>query len=603
MAATDESKPDSSNTIEQTQETVTENNQSAQPAISTATDESCEPSLEDSLQIIQSTNPSLKISSLSHSQQETNISTISASQSQTENNEEDEKDVDGPTQQRKRVHEAAADLTKIADKRGYLKTLAGNFNKRTYCYKMVTDDQAEYFVKIFEDSTTNPTVVPKKLFKDAALRDKLKPYILLPAFKPQKTRLAAHTYEVVIYPFINHLTLEDITLKALKAGYIDPSYHRRRGAKPHAPGYKMRLLQRFEQCVTIAIKLKDDCRGFVDMDLSPDNFIVTTNIADAAENDQVKWDHVTDAAKAECLKIDHESMMEWKETFHRVDKPMKPSFKAPEVNTKSEDDSGEYQAFDVEKANVYQIGATFIYVLYGQIKEISPDGDEYWKSLPPKGNGGWKNTGWNPKYLDLQWLQKCVDRRPQIRPSYDELLREVRFELAKYAGSRSRSNFGGPAHSSRSRARRVNEFHNANGASVPHGNGRDVTILYVPESHVNNGGHVQYVSSNRLRQAAQQQYMQQQQQQHPNVHFVNAFGQVQSPRAPQQQQQAQPRGRRMMPNPPNSFGGNRPSQGMSQLGRAAMRRPGNNGAAPQGFGQRHSNQDRSRRGPNMQRRG
>ena len=65
------------------------------------------------------------------------------------------------------------------------------------------------------------------------------------------------------------------------------------------------------------------------------------------------------------------------------------------------DDDGECKELDVEKANIYEFGARFIYVLYGQLKDIDCNGDEYWRSLPFKGKGDGKNTNWNPKYLDL----------------------------------------------------------------------------------------------------------------------------------------------------------------------------------------------------------
>merc|ERR1719266_2769027 len=99
----------------------------------------------------------------------------------------------------------------------------------------------------------------------------------------------------------------------------------------------------------IAIKLKE--RGYVDMDISPDNFIIPTDIDDDA--DKVRWDEITDSKNAKIIKIDHESMIPWKEKTARVDKPMKAPFKAPEVNDENKE-------FDVEKANVYQFGATFI---------------------------------------------------------------------------------------------------------------------------------------------------------------------------------------------------------------------------------------------------
>ena len=98
------------------------------------------------------------------------------------------------------------------------------------------------------------------------------------------------------------------------------------------------------------------------------------------------------------------------------------------VNRKNDDDDDEYKPFDVEKANVYQLGATFVYVLYGQMKEVDENGDECWKSLPFKGKGAWKKLNWSPKILDLRWLAKSVDKQPNKRPNYDDLLRYI-FEL------------------------------------------------------------------------------------------------------------------------------------------------------------------------------
>jgi len=207
------------------------------------------------------------------------------------------------------------------------------------------------------------------------------------------------------------------------------------------------MLKRFAQCVTIAIKLKNDENGYVDMDISPDNFIITTDIDDP-ENNNIRWDKITDADDAKCIKIDHESMIKWQKKFSHVDKPMKKPFMAPEVNDKKQDDGGneldEYEEFDVEKANVYQFGATFIYVLYGQLKDYDEDGDEYWKSLPSQGRGGWKKIDWTPKIMchqnDMVWLAKCVDKNPKKRPTYDNLKRNIQAELLNFkAPSRSKN--------------------------------------------------------------------------------------------------------------------------------------------------------------------
>ena len=186
-------------------------------------------------------------------------------------NPDDHKTNDNPQKARGRVHNAADQII-LQNRDGFLKTVCGNFNKKTYCYKMITEEGIKYFVKIFEDSTMSPTKVAKELWKKSTQnildKQELEKYILLPSFKPQKTRLDAHTYQVVIYPYLKHLNLEDLTLKALKQGYINPEYHRgREGSKPHAPGYKYRMLKTFEQCVTIAIQLKGDNYGYIDMDI------------------------------------------------------------------------------------------------------------------------------------------------------------------------------------------------------------------------------------------------------------------------------------------------------------------------------------------------
>eukprot|EP01083_Nonionella_stella_P232932 821173_1 len=381
---------------------------------------------------------------------------------------------------RKRMHKAG-DILLLKTKQGDLKTIGeGNYNKKTYCYKLTIEDGTQYFVKIFEDSKRKPTKISKKLYTNKTLQCKMKQYLLIPAFKPQKTPLDGHTYEVVIYPFIEHFTLQNITLKALRANYINPWYHRTHPTKkPHADGYKARMLKRFEQCVHIAIVMKDGGNGYVDMDISPDNFIITTNAVNAIPDKE--WDRITDAKDAILLKIDHESMMQWKSKFDHVDKPMKDAFRAPEVNRKG--DNGEFDAFDVEKANVYQYGATFVYVLYGQLKKLDKDGYESWTSLPPRGNGDWIDTKWSPCYIDLQWLQKCLDTKPNERPTYDVLLRDIQKELRLFERPtgrqiRQRNTFGASA--TIHRQRKPNNFNSA-APHVRNVNG-SMTFVHTPQS-------------------------------------------------------------------------------------------------------------------------
>eukprot|EP01083_Nonionella_stella_P182244 655222_1 len=375
----------------------------------------------------------------------------------------------------------AGDVLLLRNKQYVLKQLGeGNYNAKSCCYKLKTDDGTQYFVKIFEDSKRKPTKISKKLYTNKTLQRKMKQYLLIPAFKPQKTPLDGHTYEVVIYPFIEHFTLQNITLKALRANYINPWYHRTHPTKkPHADGYKARMLKRFEQCVHIAIVMKDGGNGYVDMDISPDNFIITTNAVNAIPDKE--WDRITDAKDAILLKIDHESMMQWKSKFDHVDKPMKDAFRAPEVNRKG--DNGEFDAFDVEKANVYQYGATFVYVLYGQLKKLDKDGYESWTSLPPRGNGDWIDTKWSPCYIDLQWLQKCLDTKPNERPTYDVLLRDIQKELRLFERPtgrqiRQRNTFGASA--TIHRQRKPNNF-NSTAAHARNVNG-SMTFVHTPQS-------------------------------------------------------------------------------------------------------------------------
>eukprot|EP01083_Nonionella_stella_P182243 655220_1 len=384
---------------------------------------------------------------------------------------------------RNRMHKAG-DMLLLKNKQGNLKTEGkGNYNKKTYCYKLTIEDGTQYFVKIFEDSKRKPTKISKKLYANKTLQCKMKQYLLIPAFKPQKIPLDAHTYEVVVYPFIEHCNLQDITLKALRANYINPSYHLTHPPKdPHTDGYKARMLKRFEQCVHIAIVMKDGGNGYVDMDISPDNFIITTDTRNAVDTIPDKeWARITDAKDAILLKIDHESMMQWKSKFNHVDKPMKDAFRAPEVNRKG--DNGEFDAFDVEKANVYQYGATFVYVLYGQLKELDKDGCESWKSLPPLGDGNWIDTQWSPCYIALQWLENCLDSKPNKRPTYDVLLRDIQKELKLFerpAGRhvRQRNTFGTSATSHRQR--RPNNF-NSTAAHVRNINGA-MTFVHTQQS-------------------------------------------------------------------------------------------------------------------------
>ena len=67
------------------------------------------------------------------------------------NKNDDEKSTDTPSQRKKRVHKAGDKIIIQNKKDTLLKTIGpGNFNKKTYCYKMTTGDNTQYFVKIFE---------------------------------------------------------------------------------------------------------------------------------------------------------------------------------------------------------------------------------------------------------------------------------------------------------------------------------------------------------------------------------------------------------------------------------------------------------------------
>ena len=177
------------------------------------------------------------------------------------------------SQMRKRIHSAGDQILSTQQYCNIFETIeSGSSHKRTYCYKMVTKQDEKYFVKIFEDSTTNPCEITQKLLKqeNQTLKEKLSPYILIPAFQPQQEELNNHTYHLVIYPFINHCNLQQLTIKALKQkplAHINPNYHLKhsRTSTPHSLGYLMRMLKIFKKVMIIVMKLKE--HGLVDMDL------------------------------------------------------------------------------------------------------------------------------------------------------------------------------------------------------------------------------------------------------------------------------------------------------------------------------------------------
>ena len=68
------------------------------------------------------------------------------------NHDDSKSDPIDPNLVRKRVHTAADQIVLQNREDSSLKTVCGNFNKKTYCYKMITEEGVKYFVKIFEDS-------------------------------------------------------------------------------------------------------------------------------------------------------------------------------------------------------------------------------------------------------------------------------------------------------------------------------------------------------------------------------------------------------------------------------------------------------------------
>ena len=84
--------------------------------------------------------------------------------SSVKSSEDDTKSNDDPDHVRSRVHSAGDQLILQNRDREHLKTVCGNFNKKTYCYKMITEEGVKYFVKIFEDSQMSPTKVAKQLY-------------------------------------------------------------------------------------------------------------------------------------------------------------------------------------------------------------------------------------------------------------------------------------------------------------------------------------------------------------------------------------------------------------------------------------------------------
>merc|ERR1719334_2641010 len=94
----------------------------------------------------------------------------------------------------------------------------------TCCLKVVRNDgQPDLFIKISEDPSTNTIKYAKRLFMRKTLANTLSPYLAIPIFrKPQSSiDFDGHKYDVVIYPFIKHSTLEQLTHRALNVGEIN----------------------------------------------------------------------------------------------------------------------------------------------------------------------------------------------------------------------------------------------------------------------------------------------------------------------------------------------------------------------------------------------
>ena len=96
-----------------------------------------------------------------------------------------------------RVHRAAQRIL-LANTKGSLELLCRSTEvKKTCCYKLTRDGDdaslASYFVKVSEDSTTNPIKIAKRLYSKQRLNDALSGFVVLPTSKPQRVFLDIDT--------------------------------------------------------------------------------------------------------------------------------------------------------------------------------------------------------------------------------------------------------------------------------------------------------------------------------------------------------------------------------------------------------------------------
>ena len=102
-----------------------------------------------------------------------------------------------------------------------------------------------------------------KFINNPKLQNYLKNDIILP-FKANKQQISfdndatLHFYDIILYPFINHVTLEQIAFYCIYKNILNPKYFLRRNQRAwsfNSIQYKLRLLRIFYRVIQINIKL------------------------------------------------------------------------------------------------------------------------------------------------------------------------------------------------------------------------------------------------------------------------------------------------------------------------------------------------------------
>eukprot|EP00485_Elphidium_margaritaceum_P004283 CAMPEP_0202695552 /NCGR_PEP_ID=MMETSP1385-20130828/9126_1 /ASSEMBLY_ACC=CAM_ASM_000861 /TAXON_ID=933848 /ORGANISM="Elphidium margaritaceum" /LENGTH=194 /DNA_ID=CAMNT_0049351601 /DNA_START=197 /DNA_END=777 /DNA_ORIENTATION=- len=158
----------------------------------------------------------------------------------------------------------------------------------------------KYFVKIYEvlaKQRHRPSRMAREVLKLSSSDAQMQHDLLIP-ISVRECRQPPHRYEIVQYPYISHVTLERIALGVIEAGKLNTKYYiDNQQLHPwKALSYKLKMLDFGQRIIQIIHDLRR--KGYTDVDISPDNFLVRLS---KTNKHWSTWD------ASQCVKIDHES--------------------------------------------------------------------------------------------------------------------------------------------------------------------------------------------------------------------------------------------------------------------------------------------------------